>query len=113
MVTGESHYAWGIRRRLSVIERPGRAHVELGHRRMLLYVAEGTSAETRAKVLERWQREELRRAILPLIAAGRPMAHDLRAMVGAIAYVTRNGIEWRAMSADFPPWDSVYAFYRR
>ena len=25
----------------------------------------------------------------------------------------RNGIEWRAMPADFPPWDSVYAFYQR
>ncbi|EUA94212.1 hypothetical protein I551_8523 [Mycobacterium ulcerans str. Harvey] len=28
MVTGESHYVWGIRRRLKVIERPGRAHFE-------------------------------------------------------------------------------------
>src|SRR4029453_18612718 len=28
MVTGESHYVWGVRHRLKVIERPGRAHVE-------------------------------------------------------------------------------------
>src|SRR5258708_35857712 len=48
-----------------------------------------------------------------VIAAGRPMAHDLRAMVDAVAYVTRNGIEWRAVPADFPPWGSVYAFYQR
>ena len=48
-----------------------------------------------------------------VIAAGRPMAHDLRAMVDAVGYVTRNGIEWRAMPADFPPWDAVYAFYQR
>jgi transposase len=48
-----------------------------------------------------------------VIAAGRPMAHDLRAMVDAVAYVTRNGIEWRALPVDFPPWDSVYAFYQR
>ena len=27
MVTGESHYVWGVRHRLKVIERPGRAHV--------------------------------------------------------------------------------------
>jgi transposase len=27
--------------------------------------------------------------------------------------VTRNGIEWRALPADLPPWDSVYAFYER
>jgi len=29
MVTGESHYVWGSRLRLKVIERPGRAHVEV------------------------------------------------------------------------------------
>ena len=46
-------------------------------------------------------------------AAGRPMVHDLRAMCDAVAYVTRNGIEWRAVPADFPRWDSVYEFYRR
>jgi transposase len=34
-------------------------------------------------------------------------------MVDAVAYVTRNGIEWRAVPADFPPWDSVYAFWQR
>jgi transposase len=50
---------------------------------------------------------ELRRA------TGRPMSHDLRAMVDAIGYVTRNGIEWRAMPVDFPPWNAVYAFFER
>src|ERR1700730_18135808 len=28
MLTGESHYVWGARHRLKVVERPGRAHVE-------------------------------------------------------------------------------------
>src|SRR5215207_7905567 len=28
MVTGESHYVWGSRHRLKVIERPGRGHIE-------------------------------------------------------------------------------------
>jgi transposase len=51
--------------------------------------------------------DEIRRA------AGRPMVHDLRAMVDAIGYVVRNGIEWRAMPVDFPPWDAVYAFFQR
>jgi transposase len=46
-------------------------------------------------------------------AQGRPMGHDLRAMCDAVAYVVRNGIEWRALPVDFPPWDSVYAFYER
>ncbi|HEY4007047.1 MAG TPA: transposase [Pseudonocardia sp.] len=32
---------------------------------------------------------------------GTPMSHDLRAMVDAIGYVTRYGIEWRALPVDF------------
>src|SRR6266536_1747427 len=47
------------------------------------------------------------------ITAGRPMVHDLRAMCDAVFYVVRNGIEWRALPADFPPWEAVYAFYQR
>jgi transposase len=47
------------------------------------------------------------------VAAGRPMTHDLRAMCDAVSYVVRNGIEWRALPVDFPPWEAVYAFYAR
>jgi transposase len=47
------------------------------------------------------------------VAAGRPMVHDLRAVCDAISYVVRNGIEWRALPVDFPPWEAVYAFYQR
>jgi transposase len=51
---------------------------------------------------------ELRRS-----PAGRPMAHDLRAVLDAIGYVTRYGIEWRALPVDFPSWEAVYAFFVR
>jgi transposase len=44
---------------------------------------------------------------------GRPMEHDLRAVLDAIRYVTRYGIEWRALPVDFPPWEAVYAFVER
>lgn len=44
---------------------------------------------------------------------GAPMKHDLRAMLDAIGYVTRYGIEWRALPIDFPPWSAVYAFFER
>jgi transposase len=44
-------------------------------------------------------------------ATGRPMVHDLRAMVDAVGYVVGNGIEWRALPVDFPPWDAVYALF--
>jgi transposase len=65
---------------------------------------------------EQWEvLEPQARAVMAELAraAGRPMVHDLRAMCDAVGYVVRNGIEWRAMPADFPPWDSVYAFYQR
>jgi transposase len=44
---------------------------------------------------------------------GAQMKHDLRAMLDAIGYVTRYGIEWRAMPVDFPPWPAAYAFFER
>jgi transposase len=47
------------------------------------------------------------------IAVGRPMVHDLRAMCDAVAYVVRNGVEWRALPVDFPPWEAAYAFWER
>jgi transposase len=45
--------------------------------------------------------------------AGAPMRHDLRAVLDAIGYLTRYGIEWRALPVDFPPWEAVYAFFER
>jgi transposase len=61
-------------------------------------------------VLEPQAREVMRELVRAL---GRPMDHDLRAMCDAVAYVVRNGIEWRAVPVDFPPWGSVYEFYLR
>jgi predicted metal-dependent hydrolase len=50
MVTGESHYVWGKRHRLKVIERPGRAHLEVEGERLLLYVPVGATAERRREL---------------------------------------------------------------
>ncbi|HWL43220.1 MAG TPA: SprT family zinc-dependent metalloprotease [Ilumatobacter sp.] len=63
MVTGESHYVWGTRRRLKVVERPGRAHVEIEGSRLILYAPAGRTAEQHRKVLDTWYREQLRLAI--------------------------------------------------
>ena len=73
MVTGESHYAWGTRLRLKIIERPGPAHVEVDGDRLLMYLPEGSDAETRTKVLQQWQRSELRRAVPRLISRWEPI----------------------------------------
>ncbi len=58
------------------------------------------------------------RPLLPMPAwlrgrGGQPEAHCHRAMLDAIRYLVDNGTKWRAMPADFPPWDRVYAFFRR
>ncbi|MFE7464602.1 M48 family metallopeptidase [Streptomyces sp. NPDC057499] len=73
MVTGESHYVWGVRRRMKVVERPGRAHFELDGERLLLYVPARTSAERRRELLDQWYREQLRHAIPSLIAKWEPI----------------------------------------
>ncbi|MDR8407825.1 IS5 family transposase [Nonomuraea sp. 3-1Str] len=57
---------------------------------------------------------EARAMMAGLVAAtGRPMVHDLRAVLDAIGYVARYGIEWRALPVDFPPHEAVYAFFLR
>ncbi|MGI6795489.1 M48 family metallopeptidase [Gordonia sihwensis] len=68
MITGESHYVWGIRRRLKVVERPGRAHFEIDGERLVLYVPAETSAEKRRAYLDKWYRDQLRQEIPDLIA---------------------------------------------
>jgi transposase len=44
---------------------------------------------------------------------GRPEKHRRRTMIDAIFYVTDNGIKWRALPADFPPWKTVYGMHAR
>ena len=63
MVTGESHYVWGTRHRLKVIDRPGRAHIEIDGERLVLYAPADTSTDKRRNLLDRWYREQLRQAI--------------------------------------------------
>jgi predicted metal-dependent hydrolase len=91
MVTGESHFIWGTRLRLRVIERPGRAHVEVDHDRLLLYVPEGTDQEARTKILHRWHRNELRRAIEPLISQWEPVVGQTASQWGIKRMKTKWG----------------------
>ena len=46
-------------------------------------------------------------------AGGRPEAHPRREIVNAIRYLVRSGCAWRALPADFPPWQTVYAHFSR
>lgn len=43
---------------------------------------------------------------------GRPRAHPLREIIDALRYVLRGGIAWRALPHDYPPWQTVYHYFR-
>jgi predicted metal-dependent hydrolase len=63
----ESHYVWGQRFLLKVIEADRPASVELGHGRMILRVRRGADKAKRKAIVEEWHREQLRKAVPPLI----------------------------------------------
>jgi transposase len=44
---------------------------------------------------------------------GQPEGYCHRQMFDAVRYLVTGGITWRAMPADFPVWDRVYAFAKR
>src|SRR5215212_9366627 len=43
---------------------------------------------------------------------GRPRLHSLREILNAIFYVVRSGGAWRLLPHDFPPWKTVYHYFR-
>jgi transposase len=59
---------------------------------------------------EWWVLEPL---IPPAKPGGRPRSVDLREIVNALRYVLRSGGAWRLMPHDLPPWETVYAYFRR
>jgi predicted metal-dependent hydrolase len=69
MVTGESHYLFGKRYRLEVIERRGRHEVVIKNNNTLqLFVNPGTSAQKRSLVLNEWYRSQLKARIPVLLS---------------------------------------------
>src|SRR5215204_6378271 len=44
---------------------------------------------------------------------GRPRTHDLREILNAIFYILKSGCAWRLLPRDFPPWETVYWWFRR
>ena len=59
--------------------------------------------------LTAWRRERTARAL----AFGRPPEHNLRDLLDAILYIDRTGIPWRYLPHDYPPWETVYAYFAR
>jgi predicted metal-dependent hydrolase len=63
----ESHHVWGKRYLLQVVEADQPASVELSHGRMILHVRRGTDKAKRQTIVEEWHREQLWKAVFPLI----------------------------------------------
>ena len=60
---------------------------------------------------EEWEKVE---PFLPCAAhTGRKRLVDLREVLNAIRYVARTGCGWRMLPKDFPPWQTVYWWFRR
>ncbi len=69
----ESHYVWGKRYLLEVVEIDQPPFIELKHNRMLLRVRPGTDENRIQALVEGWYREQLKTAVPPLIARWEPL----------------------------------------
>ncbi|MBM4073503.1 MAG: M48 family metallopeptidase [Planctomycetes bacterium] len=66
-VERESHYLWGRRYLLSVVERDAKPFVRLDHRRVTLTVRPGSTPAKREEVMQEWHRALLHESVPPLI----------------------------------------------
>jgi hypothetical protein len=92
----ESHYVWGKRYLLTLIEKDTAPEVRLKHNTLLLQVRPGSSEEKKQEVLQEWYREQLKAAVVPLIAKWEPL-------VGAKVerfFVQRMKTKWGSCSPD-------------
>ena len=64
----ESHYVWGKRYLLKIIEQDAPPAIELQHSHMVLKIRPNTSSGKRAAIVEEWYRGQIKAAAQPLIA---------------------------------------------
>jgi len=60
---------------------------------------------------EQWQLIEP--LLPPPAAVGRREKHPRREIVNAILYVVRTGCAWRLLPREFPPWQTVFWYFKR
>ena len=65
-IARESHFIWGERAMLHVVQMDAPPAVTKGHRTLTLQVRPGATWEDKHAVMEKWYREEVRRAAVPL-----------------------------------------------
>lgn len=91
----ESHYVWGKRYLLKVVEKDAAPEVSVKHDTLLLRVRPGSSEEKKQAVLEEWYREQLKAAVPPLIAKWGP----LMGVKVARFFVQRMKTKWGSCSS--------------
>jgi putative transposase len=57
--------------------------------------------------------ECLKPHIPPPNKRGRPRVHTTREILDAVFYMLKSGCPWRLLPRDFPPWKTVYCWFRR
>ena len=51
--------------------------------------------------------------IAPLLSGMRVYKWSKHELMNAVLYVTKTGCQWRQLPHDFPPYSTVYSFFRR
>lgn len=69
----ESHYVWGKRYLLSVVEQDAPSSITLKHSKMVLNLRPGTDVAKRHEIMEHWYREQLRQAVPQLVERWEPV----------------------------------------
>lgn len=73
MVTGESHYVWGQRYRMKLVNGPGRIRIDISGNKLTMMAPADSTAEQRRNAMEQWHRATLKQAIPALIAKWEPI----------------------------------------
>jgi putative transposase len=56
--------------------------------------------------------ENIEHLVPPPKTGGRPREYSNRELMNAVFYHVRVGGAWRSLPHDYPPWESVYAYFR-
>ncbi len=95
-VDRESHYLWGQRYLLKIMQDDAPPEVEVKHRVLLLRVRPGTDQEKKQAIMEGWYREQIKQAAYPLISKWQSI---LRVEVSRV-FVQRMKTKWGSCNAD-------------
>ena len=49
----------------------------------------------------------------PEAKTGRPRKHSAREILNGIFYVLKTGCQWRYLPSEYPPWKTVYDYFRQ